>query len=134
MKVYIAELLCPNRHCLMAMAGEFEGENYTRLEARLQKAMLRAIETNMIKPVCAVCDAPHEVWSIETKITKYGSLADAEPEMRREEREQFAVAMVCRIFGVKDGQAAMQEIKKEVREMMAELEERKRKARAASNN
>lgn len=92
MRVWIAQCLCPQRHCIVALSHECE----TRAQAERLADLLRAAiaetcgEGKDFNPWCSICGAKQETWHIEIGRTPYRSMAEAMPHLRRTEQENLA--------------------------------------------
>jgi len=79
--VYIAQLLCPARHCVIAMAGEFDsplGAQAT-LDSLLRKEFDSAVAQHLINPKCGICDS-HQL-QIEVRRTRFTTMKEAKPTL-----------------------------------------------------
>jgi hypothetical protein len=89
-RVWIAQCLCPARHCIMATAGEAmtPAEVEERVTRPLRDKVMRWLLDGTINPWCALCDAKAETWHFETGRTRWASLDDARPELEKNQAEQ----------------------------------------------
>jgi hypothetical protein len=97
-RVWIAQCLCPQRHAILAAGGEAEDHSAAEeaLIKPLRTQVTRMIGSGTINPWCGLCKAPIESWRYEVGRTRFASMAEAEPHLRQNEREQ---AVVRRAFG-----------------------------------
>jgi hypothetical protein len=92
MRVWLCQCLCPARHCILAAAGEAEGEAQA---AQLVDQPLRAqveemLAGGVLNPHCAMCDAKAASWRYELRETAFASLIAAASDLERLERENLA--------------------------------------------
>ena len=97
-RVWIAQCLCPARHCIMAGVGEAE----TRREAEddiakpLRETVAEALNKGIANPRCGICKAPADTWIYDLSRTPFRSMKEAEPHLRINEAEQ---ALAREMFG-----------------------------------
>lgn len=95
-RVWIAQCLCPQRHCIMAAAGEAAdadaADQTVGTELREQVAAL--LQSGAVNPWCGLCRSPVESWHYELGRTPFRSLAEAMPALRQEEEKQRLTAAV----------------------------------------
>jgi hypothetical protein len=89
-RVWIAQCLCPQRHCIMATAGE--AENRRAAEATVG-ALLRAnvkakLLSGEFNPWCGLCHAAAESWRYEVARSRFRSMAEATPALKESEGQQ----------------------------------------------
>lgn len=87
MSVRIVQALCPARHCILAISGEGERDELTVL---LRKAVELAVDSKTFNPWCGLCGAPAATWTYEAGVTRFTSMEDAQPELKRMEADQLA--------------------------------------------
>ena len=69
-RVWIAQCLCPQRHCILAAADEANDENEaTRISAWLQRRIAAKLIAGELSPWCGLCRAPVESWRYEVTRT-----------------------------------------------------------------
>jgi hypothetical protein len=92
-RVWIAQCLCPQRHCILAASGEADSEPLAEeaVAAPLRKAVGELLQSAAVNPWCGLCRAPAESWIYELRRTRFQTMAEAAPELKRLERE-MAVA------------------------------------------
>lgn len=94
--VWIAQCLCPDRHCILANAGT--GGNGANggavIEAALGLAIATMLRKGELNPWCGLCHAKAETWRLETRRTRFATMAEAMPELRRLEAEQVATSAI----------------------------------------
>lgn len=82
--VKIAQCLCPQRHCMTALAGEFDADV---LEGMLRQTVAEALLT-WLHPYCGLCGATVATWTYEVGETKWQTMEEAKPFLREAEAEQ----------------------------------------------
>lgn len=92
-KVYLIQLLCPKRHCVIASAFE-EGQN---TPDKVIEAMKQQMKKNHINPWCGLCGSPK--LNFEVAKTKFDSLVEAGPVLFEEQMKQ----MITRALAEKRG-------------------------------
>lgn len=96
-KVWIAQCLCPQRHAILASAGEAENrrdaeENLARpLEAHIQYLF----SIKFMDRWCGLCRAPADSWRYEVNRTRFRSMEEAAPALKQSEREQAVVRAIA---------------------------------------
>lgn len=129
-RVYIGQVLCPKRHCMLAMAGEFEEEE----QAQLLGPMLRAkaeqgINSGVFRPVCGLCNAPYDSFAVEVGLTKFENMEEALPLLKAQAGAQRAIAELMESLHLPPDQLA------DLMGMFEEkMQEAQRKSKAAVNN
>jgi hypothetical protein len=95
-RVWIAQCLCPQRHCIMA--GADEAKSGAEAEQKVMRYLRETVEEwlarGTINPWCGLCGAPQESWTFELGRTRWATLEEALPEMRKSEAEQAATSAV----------------------------------------
>ena len=91
MKVWIAQLLCPSRHCVLACAGEYvNAEDAEVMREMLQRSFDEAVRHGYLNPWCGLCQSRE--LHIEIGATRFTTLAEATPALRENEANQAATA------------------------------------------
>lgn len=95
-RVWIAQCLCPQRHAIMATAGEAENEPEAQeaILKPLRQHLASAVIVGAINPHCGLCNAQIETWNYEVARTRFRTLKEAEPELRKAEGEQVVMAAI----------------------------------------
>jgi hypothetical protein len=90
-RVWIAQCLCPQRHCIMALAGESDSkEAATNIAWALREQIDEVLRTGLMNPWCGLCKAPEEDWRYEVGRTPFSTMEEAAPVLRKNEAEQAA--------------------------------------------
>lgn len=99
-RVWIVQCLCPQRHCIVAVADEATNEAEAfPLIATLRDRVAALIADKMINPWCELCQAPRERWQFELARTRFATIAEAGPELAKAEADQRASAALLRAMG-----------------------------------
>lgn len=98
MTVWIAQCLCPDRHCIIAVAGEADDEARARnvVLRGLRLSVREALRQQTIHPWCSLCGATKSSWRYEVGQTSFKSMDEAVPHLGAAEREQ---AVTNALFG-----------------------------------
>src|SRR5262245_32850280 len=91
--VYLAQLLCVNRHAILGLALEADAgldldSAHLGLSVLLDDAFDRGCKDGILKRSCGICQST--AFHVETGLTKYATMAEAAPELRRQEAAQQA--------------------------------------------
>ena len=95
--IYLAQLLCPKRHAILALLIEelaTEAETITCGRELMATAMDAAVTGDApgcpkVNPWCGICGARRETWSIEVAKTKFRTMDDAKKEGKEMEKENL---------------------------------------------
>lgn len=91
MKVYIAQLLCPRRHCVVASVGEFQSiQDAQTLGESLRTTFDSAVTAGIFDPWCGICKSRE--LRVEVAPTVYDTMAAAKPAIEMLERENAETA------------------------------------------
>jgi len=82
--IWIAQCLCPQRHCLLAVATDEGPVEGVRLCASGVRGLLLFRELN---PWCGLCGAPADTWTYEAGETAFNTMEEARPELGRLQAE-----------------------------------------------
>lgn len=94
-RVYITQLLCPDRHCIFALAFVAGGTAEEILAAMaanhdaVRATFKEAVDRNVLNPKCELCQAEAAKFTCETGRTDYASLPEAVPQLRAMEAENL---------------------------------------------
>jgi len=84
-RVYIAQCLCgPNRHAIIALAGEFddEAQAFTMLIPQLRTAVGELFDAG-VNRWCGICGAVEPGWRYEVGRTRFRSMEEGRAEMEK---------------------------------------------------
>ena len=95
MRVWICQCICPNRHCIAALAGEHEGpRDANEMIGILRDQMAEFTKAKTINPWCGICKAKADTWQYDLGRTPFRSLEEAKPYLEQNEREQALARIV----------------------------------------
>lgn len=96
MRVWIAQCLCPDRHCILAVSGEAEGvaDATTEILDPLRAQVSALVKTGAINPWCGICRAADVTWRYELGRTRFRTMEEARPELEASQREQAVTRAV----------------------------------------
>lgn len=94
-RVWIAQCLCPQRHAIMASSGEAQDEqDAAPLGELLRTEIDKALQSRVINPWCGLCRAKSETWHYELGRTRFRTMAEAEPHLKKAEAEQLLARLL----------------------------------------
>ena len=94
MKVRIVQLLCPERHCFIALAYQSEdGHAIPEMEVKLREGFDRMVQKGA-KPSCGICDS--KKLRTEDSATRFETMEEARPHLEEAERRQTATRKYLR--------------------------------------
>jgi hypothetical protein len=86
-KVYIAQLLCPLRHCVMMMPGECESDELAAaLAEHVRQSFDALVAAGAMRAVCGICGSRE--LAVEVAATVFNTLAEAMPTFAESARRQ----------------------------------------------
>lgn len=91
MKVRIIQLLCPQRHCIVAIA--YESPNGEEIPENAQK-LNDGLKSHGLNPWCGICGSKQ--LQCEDRATGFRTLQEAQPHLEANERAQ---AITREFFG-----------------------------------
>jgi hypothetical protein len=90
-RVWVAQCLCgPQRHCIIAAAGEAEdrfGAEAAVLEP-LRAQSAEQLRKGLLNPWCGLCHSPAANWFFDLGRTRWRTPAEARPALPQSEAEQ----------------------------------------------
>jgi hypothetical protein len=91
-RVWVAQCLCPSRHCILANVGEAETiAEAEEIVTALREAIEELIANAVMNPWCSLCRATALTWRYELGRTTFETMDEAEPILRRFASIQAAV-------------------------------------------
>jgi hypothetical protein len=85
--IYIAQLLCPSRHCMIAAANRCDTQDEVdRLAATTEEQFRQMVESQNVKPYCAICGS--QTIHVEAQRTRFATMDEALPHLNRLAEEQ----------------------------------------------
>lgn len=96
MAVHIAQILCPKRHCIIALV--YPAEDYTDDEAKamIEGRFKELIDTKAINPWCGLCNSRD--LRCEAARTKFATMEEALPHVKTEEAKQKITAALTALY------------------------------------
>jgi hypothetical protein len=92
--IHIIQLLCPERHCLLATVYDPREKDGAAALAEMKAAVERAIERNIIEPECGLCRSRD--WRYEDQPTIFKTLDEAIPVLLAQQRAQQISARIIK--------------------------------------
>jgi hypothetical protein len=90
-RVWIAQCLCPQRHCILATAGEAQDQDRreakAKIEGPLHERVAAELAAGVLNPWCDLCRSPATSWTYELGRTRFRTMAQAKPELEKLEHE-----------------------------------------------
>jgi hypothetical protein len=88
-RVYIGQVMCPARHCIFALTGEYESDDAAAILAGMLKQQFDAmLASDLVEPRCGVCGGVD--FHVEVGRTRWRTLIEAYPHLMASEQEQAA--------------------------------------------
>lgn len=87
MPIYLVQCLCPKRHAISASLVEdpdnlsqeqLDGRYGPSMQELLNSAIGSQSSAKLLNSWCPVCKAERETWTIETRMTKFKDMVEAE--------------------------------------------------------
>jgi hypothetical protein len=94
MKVWIAQLKCPNNHTVTAVAAKVPDEESGRLEWVLRNGFDHLVEQGTLNRECGICKST--TLHVEIGKTMFDSMEEARPALEESQRQQLATAEFLR--------------------------------------
>lgn len=90
-RIWIVQCLCPDRHCIMALAFDPADLAEAEAVARLKALVHAALNDSTINPWCALCGPTRgpSSWFYEAAPTRFRTMEEAEPALRQAEADQL---------------------------------------------
>jgi hypothetical protein len=88
--IRIAQLLCPQRHAVLAIPYDEADMTPESVAELLREATAEGIENRKLKPSCFICGAPAETWHIEDGRTRFVTMSEAMPSLKAAEAANLA--------------------------------------------
>jgi hypothetical protein len=96
MKVYLAQVKCPNNHCVLGGAAEFE-EDAQKIEAFGKLVMLEfewLIKRGALNRKCEICNST--IFGVHVEATGFQTMEEAAPHLAASEAAQLATVQMLR--------------------------------------
>jgi hypothetical protein len=96
-RVWICQCLCPSRHAIVATSGEADSEAAAEetVARPAREAVAIMLRSGAIDPWCGLCRAGSETWRYETRRSRFRTMAEAAPELRRSEEAQAMTRLLA---------------------------------------
>lgn len=88
--IHLTQLLCPQRHCVMALAWDERESSAQETESELREMFRTAVGKGLLNPFCGLCRS--ETLHCESGRTRWSTMEEALPHLQRHEQEQVLVA------------------------------------------
>ena len=94
MSVWIAQLKCPQNHCVSAVASELPDSESGRLESALMEGFNALVERGLVNRECGLCKSKD--LHVEIAKSRFETMEEALPALHEEQRQQLATAAFLR--------------------------------------
>jgi hypothetical protein len=84
-RIWIAQVLCPSRHCIVAVSFDVADTSVNDAVAALRTKIATSVTLGLLNPWCGLCGS--RVWTIAAGPTRWTTMAEAKPHLERLERE-----------------------------------------------
>lgn len=88
--IWLTQLMCPQRHCLTAVAWDEHKQSAPTVEALLHEGFRDVVGKGQLNPYCGLCRS--ETLHCESRATPWTTMEEALPHLQRAEQEQLLVA------------------------------------------
>lgn|SRR5262245_9786990 len=95
-KVRLCQCLCPQRHCIVAVAYTLAEMSDEQAIGDLTERLNRLLDSKAMNPWCGLCQAPRNKWHYEVGITRFASMEEAAPVLKASQSAQLATAEFLR--------------------------------------
>lgn len=89
-KVWIAQLKCPENHCVIATAAEIPDGASNMLALTLEARFNELVEQGLLRRECGICKS--QKLHVEVNRTIFDSMEQAAPALQESHRQQLATA------------------------------------------
>lgn len=94
-RVWVAQCLCPQQHAILAASAEADSEEAAQAISRLlREHVTKLLHDGLFNAWCGICHAASKTWRYELGRTRFVTMADAESELRRLERENIELGSI----------------------------------------
>jgi hypothetical protein len=82
-RVWIAQIMCQQRHTILAAAGEAADQRRAipEIAEPLREAVGELVSIGAINPWCGICGAPREAWRVDLGRTAFTTIEEAKPAL-----------------------------------------------------
>lgn len=91
-RVWIAQVLCPARHAILATSGVASNQSDAEesLLTPLVALIHQLIADDTINPWCDICSAPSDRWTHEVGRTRWRTMDEAQPHLEAAQEANLA--------------------------------------------
>lgn len=94
-KVYIAQMKCPNNHCVVALAGEYKSpSDALDLAYILGTQFAAGVKSGIFWRECGICKATD--LQVQVSPTRFRTMQEAEPFLRQSAAQQAQSAAMLK--------------------------------------
>lgn len=87
--IHIVQCLCPDRHCIMAVAYDDAVTDGEEAQRKLQGVIKQAVDAGgVINPWCGICQSRDFYY--EDGVTRFRTMEEAMPALEQGQRDQLA--------------------------------------------
>jgi|SRR5215831_6990564 len=90
--IHIAQVLCEQRHCIIAIVYPSEEFSDEQGAAMVQAQLDEWLAGKVLNPWCGLCAS--KVFHIETGVSKFKTMEEAMPHVKAEELKQMLTALL----------------------------------------
>jgi hypothetical protein len=86
--IHIVQCLCPDRHCVIAVAYDDAETSGEEAQRQLQALLKNAVDQRVLNPWCGICLS----WDLyyEDSVTRFRTMEEAKPALAQCQTDQFA--------------------------------------------
>lgn len=92
--IWITQLLCPQRHCIIAAAWDDQEDAAPQVEHQVRTGFFESVKKHELNPFCGICQS--RSLHCESGPTKWKTMEEALPHIKREEAKQIADAAILK--------------------------------------
>lgn len=86
--IHIVQCLCPDRHCVIAVAYDDAETSGEEAQRQLQALLKNAVDQRVINPWCGICQSRDFYY--EDGVTRFRTMEEAMPALEQGQRDQLA--------------------------------------------
>ena len=94
--VHMIQVLCPKRHCILAIAYDPESTSPDDAMAGLRAHVDHLLAQRAINPWCGICGSRQ--WAYEDRESIFKTMEEATPVLRERERQQALARAALGVF------------------------------------
>src|SRR6185295_20263934 len=96
MAIHLIQLLCPDRHCILAVAYDDQLTTYAKTQKTFSETVASLLERRALNSFCGLCRSTE--WHYEDGKTSFNSMAQAETILMKAEADQRASAALFKQY------------------------------------